>query len=59
MKKTFFWNDEKNERLKMTRNISFEDIVLILEAEENFIKIISNPNQVKYPNQQAYIIRIK
>lgn len=49
MEHNFYWKPEKNERLKKTRDISFEDIVLILENEENFIRIISNPNQDKYP----------
>jgi len=51
------WNTEKNEILKNTRNISFEDIVLKL-ANGEIIDTVLHPNQEKYPKQKMYIISI-
>ena len=52
---TFNWNDEKNEILKKSRNISFEEIVLLIN-EGKILDIIENPNDSKYPNQKMYLI---
>ncbi len=55
--KTFNWDKEKNNLLKETRNISFEDILFYIERNE-IIDIIENPNQDKYPAQKYFIISI-
>lgn len=54
---TFNWNDEKNEILKKTRNISFEEIVEAI-LSNNLIEVKNHPNQDKYPDQYIYIINI-
>jgi uncharacterized DUF497 family protein len=51
------WNSEKNELLKETRNISFEEIVIAIN-EDKIIDTVLNPNQLKYPNQKMYLISI-
>ncbi len=53
--KYFDWNEEKNQKLKRERNISFEEIVNYLH-EEKFLDKIDNPNKKKYPNQSIFII---
>ena len=53
----FNWNDEKNEILKKTRNISFEEIVEAI-LSNNLIEVKNHPNQEKYPDQYIYIINI-
>jgi len=55
--KLFEWNLEKNEILKKTRRISFED-VLIAISENNILDILKHPNQKKYPNQKILIVEI-
>lgn len=55
--KLFEWNLEKNEILKKTRRISFED-VLIAVSENNILDILKHPNQKKYPNQKILIVEI-
>ncbi len=55
--KTFTWDNEKNQLLKETRNISFEDILFYIERNE-IIDIIENPNQDKYPGQRFFIIAV-
>jgi uncharacterized DUF497 family protein len=50
--KSFKWNQEKNEWLKINRKIGFEDIVLLI-SEGLLIDIVENP---RYLNQQILII---
>ena len=53
----FDWNPEKNEWLKAERNISFEDISLLL-AEGRLWMVMDHPNQQKYPEQQVFLVPI-
>ena len=55
--KQFEWNQEKNKWLKISRGISFEEIVDIVSTKVGFIKIIRNTDN--YPNQRVYIVKIK
>jgi hypothetical protein len=48
--KYFEWNEEKNEKLKNGRNISFEIIVSQIELG-HLIDIIEQPNKEKYSKQ--------
>jgi hypothetical protein len=49
------WSQEKNELLKTEREISFEEIALLIEAG-NIIGIEENPG---HPNQKIYILEIE
>jgi len=51
------WNPDKNELLKHTRGISFNDIVYYLE-HGHLIEIIEHPDQDLYKNQKMYIMNI-
>ena len=53
----FDWDIEKNERLKKERNISFEDIALLLAAGKLW-KTADHPNPEKYPNQRVFLVPI-
>lgn len=53
--KTFRWNHEKNEQLKVDREISFEEIVLALE-DDGLLDILRHPNESKYPNQRVQVV---
>jgi len=53
----FNWNSEKNEILKRTRNISFEDVLYYLE-NGLIIDIIEYPNQKKYKGQKIFVLYI-
>jgi len=55
--KYFDWNNEKNERLKIEREISFED-VLIAIGEKKILDIIEHKNQKRYPSQKMFIINV-
>jgi hypothetical protein len=52
------WNYEKNERLKAERGIGFDQVILHIERG-NVIDVIEHPNQLKYPNQQMLVVKIK
>jgi hypothetical protein len=46
---------EKNEILKLKRNISFEEIVLSI-ANGGLKEIKAHPNQKKYPGQMLFFV---
>jgi len=52
---TFNWNDEKNQILKRTRNITFEEIVIAIE-DGCVVDIVMHPNSHRYRNQFIYLI---
>ena len=56
MEKVFLWNKEKNEILKETRNICFEEIVGYLDSKD-LLGSIDNPSK-NYPNQKAFLVNI-
>ena len=51
------WNSEKNELLKATRNVSFEQIKELMRREE-VLDDYEHPNQKKYPGQIVMVVRI-
>ena len=55
--KTIRYSLEKNEILKASRDISFEDVILALE-EGYLLDDIEHPNKEKYPNQNIFIILV-
>ncbi len=55
--KTIRYSFEKNEILKASRGISFEDVILALE-EGYLLDDIEHPNKEKYPNQNIFIILV-
>ena len=50
----FNWADDKNEQLKQTRNISFEEIVLLIHAG----KLLGIEHNPAYPQQKLYIVNV-
>ncbi len=55
--KPFRWNHEKNETLKIERSISFEEIVLAIEAD-GLLDVLRHPNPEKYPNQSIFVVTL-
>lgn len=56
--KLYVWNDEKNQRLKAERNISFEEVVFHI-ASGYVLDIVEHPNQEKYKGQRMFIVKIR
>ncbi len=53
MTKYVEWNTEKNEELKRTRGLNFDDIL-----NGVVIGVIPHPNQKRYSNQSMFVVRI-
>ena len=56
--KFFDWNEEKNNWLKRTRGITFEDVVYHL-THGGLLDTIEHPRKKKYPGQRIFIINIE
>ena len=56
--KTFAWSPEKNELLKLSRGVGFEDVVFSIETGR-VLEVIKHPNQTRYPGQMIYAIEIE
>ena len=53
--KTFRWSAEKSEQLKRERGISFEQMVVAIEAG-GLLDILAHPNAAKYPGQKILVV---
>jgi hypothetical protein len=53
----FRWDNEKNELLKRTRGVCFEQVVLLMERGE-VLDTIEHQNQEKYPGQKIAVVMI-
>ena len=53
--KPFRWDPDKNERLKVGRGVSFEEIVLAIE-EDGLKDTLVHPNQRRYPGQVVLVV---
>lgn len=53
--KPFRWSAEKNETLRSERGVSFESIVVAVEAG-GLLDILAHPNQAKYPRQRVLVV---
>ena len=54
----FLWNQEKNDILKLERDVCFEDVVTLIN-DNKILDIIKHPNQLKYPEQKIYIVLLQ
>lgn len=55
--KVFRWDNEKNELLKNSRAVCFEQVVILMERED-ILETVENPNQDKYPGQKIATVMI-
>jgi uncharacterized DUF497 family protein len=53
----FRWDNEKNELLKNTRGVCFEQVVLLMERGE-VLDTIEHQNQERYPGQKIALVMI-
>ena len=53
--KPFRWAPEKNDAVKAERGISFENIVVAIEAG-GLLDILAHPKQAKYPRQRVLVV---
>jgi uncharacterized DUF497 family protein len=53
--KTYRWNEEKNEQLKQSRGVSFEDVVLALKSG-GLLDVLVHSNSRRYPKQKVLVV---
>ena len=51
------WSVEKNEQLKAERGVSFEQVVMHIEAGD-LLDVYEHPNQRRHPGQQILVVRV-
>ena len=51
------WSNEKNEKLKTERGVSFEQVVIQI-AGGNLKAVYEHPNRSKYENQSVLVVEI-
>ena len=51
------WDNDKNELLKNSRGVCFEQVVILMERED-IVETIEHPNQNKYPGQKIATVMI-
>ena len=54
----FDWNDEKNQKLKLERDITFEDIVYHI-THDGLLDVIEHPNQKSYSGQKIFVVNVE
>ena len=54
--KYFNWNNDKNDKLKKERGISFEEIVFWI-IHDGLLDVVEHPNKAKYPDQKILVVR--
>lgn len=54
----FDWDDEKNELLKGTRGVSFEEVVFHIQNGD-VLDIIKHPNAARYPKQNVIVLNME
>lgn len=57
MKYKYDFSIEKNEILKQTRNLGFEDIIKAIESGK-LVDQKNHPNKKKYPKQKIFIVKM-
>jgi uncharacterized DUF497 family protein len=55
--KYFDWDENKNDKLKETRDVSFEEIVLAI-SNNQILDVLIHPNKEKYPNQKMFVVEL-
>ncbi len=55
--KYFSWNEDKNRRLKVERNISFEEVVFYIEQGQ-LLDIVEHPNLERYGGQRIFVVEV-
>jgi uncharacterized DUF497 family protein len=56
--KTYVWNEEKNQRLKSERGVSFEEIIVHI-AIVDVLDIVERPNPEKHKGQRIFIVKMR
>lgn len=53
--KPFRWSPEKNDLLRRERGVSFESMVVAIDAG-GLLDVLAHPNEEKYPRQRVLVV---
>ena len=53
--KQFRWSPDKNDLLKLERGLSFEQMIVAIEAG-GLLDVLTHPNPAKYPRQRVLVV---
>lgn len=56
--KPYDWNEQKNTKLKLEREVSFEAIVDAIN-QGNLLDTLEHPNKSKYGDQKIYFVKVE
>lgn len=56
--KYFDWDVDKNNLLKEERNVSFEEVLMVID-EGGLLDILEHPDKKKYPHQRVFVVSIE
>jgi uncharacterized DUF497 family protein len=51
------WSPEKNAQLQSERGVSFEEVVVAVEAGQ-LLDVMAHPNPLRYPRQRDMVLRL-
>jgi hypothetical protein len=54
----FDWNHDKNEWLRVTREITFEEIVFHI-SRDGLLDVLEHPNASRYPGQKIFVVDVE
>ena len=55
--KPYDWNEQKNAKLKIEREVGFETIVDAIN-QGNLLETLEHPNKLRYGNQKIYFVKV-
>lgn len=56
--KHYAWDPDKNEKLKLERGVSFEEIVFHIEHGDE-VDVLEHSNRAKYPGQKIAVVIVE
>ena len=56
--KYFSWDAAKNERLRVERGISFEEVVFHIDRGD-VLDVLEHPNQKRYAGQRIFVLKVE
>jgi len=56
--KNYSWSQEKNQSLRATRAISFEEVLIHIAAGD-LLDVVEHPRQDRYRGQKMFIIKMR
>jgi len=55
---SYRWNHEKNLKLKLERDVSFDQVVVHIERGD-LLDVVRHPNRARFPHQRVLVVRIQ